>query len=195
MIGSDYLRDERQRLSDLVSQVELRTERRYRDGSETGQAAVAESDALTHPIRYEGGDIRTATGTIHRRFQVRSRPGDAITWPSQNGPGYVDQAIVAGFVLRVGYEVGGGSRIDGTPEQIDDVAAEDVEIVRQQIWHWSNFNTPSGNGITSGRCELVEFGTASFTEDPERRRVIWELPITSHLIVETQPPQTFTRAP
>ena len=192
MIGSDYIRDERERLTRLIGQVDLRTARRYRDGSDTGQPATPESDGESTLTHYEGGDIRTATGSIWRKFQVRSRASDAVSYPSQNGPGYADQSILAGFILRVGYEVGGGSRLAGTPEQIDDVAAEDLEIVRQQLWHWSNFNVPStAPGVTTGRCELVEFGNLSYSEDPEHRRVIWELPITSHLIVETQPPETF----
>ncbi len=193
MIGSDYIRDERRRVEFLVGQVLLRTERRYRDGSETAQDATAESDALATLQLYEGGDIRTATGSIHRRYQVRFDGNGAIRYSHQNEPSYNDQTIQIGLVLRVGYEVGGGSRIAGTPEQIDEVAAEDIEAIRQQLWHWRNFNTPSARaGVTVGRGELVQFGNATYAEDMERRRVIWELPITSDLVVETQLPQTFT---
>lgn len=191
-IGSDYLRDERQRISDLVGQVDLRTERRYRAGSGPDLDAGVAGDRPIYLVRYEGGDIRTATGNVHRRYQVRTT---AIEWPTQDEPSYTEQLVRLHTVIRIGYAMPGGDRISGSPEQVDDIAAEDVECVRQQLWHWNNFNTPTGSGITAGRGEITHFGMATAEESPDLRRVIWTLPITSDLIVETQPPQTFTRTP
>jgi hypothetical protein len=84
--------------------------------------------------------------SIHRRYQVRlvragTRGGKAGTVAG----GYQDLDVV--YLVRVGYLVGGGDAIEGAVDQVETLAMQDAEAIRQRLEYPENRRTDSAGTV------------------------------------------------
>lgn len=184
--GSDAVRDERRRIANVIGAIpaaDLWTSKRLRDGSVDGASSAATDKRSTFKEGNYQSRLELAEAVdLWRTFQVHLAALEDMERHYSAG----EHDVVVELDVDIGYDVRGGNSLYGTWAQVEEVAAQDAERVRQELQHPANRTAGSATGVTTGFTAQVTIGRIDLRPFPDRDRLIASMRVRSELSVTTE---------
>lgn len=186
--GARYVRDERQRLANLIAAADLWTERDNATGAAT---AASDGEARAYEELAAGRMEELPGVNVHRRFQVRFLRVELRGLRATMSP--CQDVDVLFQVLLGRFRHGPAGYEGGADAYAEEAIAQDAERIRQLLWHpenrergFSGTSAPIYTIATTGRRALVTPGPVAALLDEPNGRLIWTFEVRSWLRVDRE---------